>query len=68
MAEYAVYIQFNELDKLVINEDVNELKLIKVYPDPIFKEAQMFNDKNRIILIEVGDLVFCCLIIMFNII
>jgi hypothetical protein len=54
MAEYAVYIQFNDLDKLVINEDISELKLIKVYPDPIFKEAQIFNDKNRIILIEVS--------------
>lgn len=51
-AEYAINIQFNQ-NKIEHDGSAADFA-IHVYPDPIFKESQVFTDKTRIILIE-GD-------------
>ena len=57
MLEYAVNIEFNELDNSGLaapqSKPITPMHLIQVYPDPVFKDLQVFTDKTRIILIEV---------------
>ena len=62
MLEYAVNIEFNELDNsgspVPQSKPISPMHLIQVYPDPVFKDLQVFTDKTRIILIEVNKLFY----------
>ena len=49
MLDYSVYVQFNEQSKKL----AQHIAKIQVHPNPSFKEAQIFSDKTKIILIEV---------------
>ncbi len=51
VAEFSVDVQFNEMQ---LSENSKGSYQIHVYPDPVFKEGQVFTGKTRIILIE-GD-------------
>lgn len=46
---YSLYIQFNELVNKFANQNRQQLK---VYPDPVFEEEQIFSDKSQIIVIK----------------
>jgi hypothetical protein len=48
ITDYSVHIQFNEQTRLFSQLDYS----IQVYPDPEFKENQVFSDKAHIVFIE----------------
>jgi hypothetical protein len=48
ITDYSVHIQFNEQTRLFSQLDYS----IQVYPDPEFKENQVFSDKTHIVFIE----------------
>ena len=51
---YSFYIQFNELVNKFANENRQQLK---VYPNPVFEDEQIFTDKSQIILIKGENLI-----------